>query len=249
MTATTCYFTEEEVATLDPAKIPQHVVIVPDGNRRWAQSHSETTAGGHRNGADSLMDIIRAAKELKIKVVTVYAFSTENWKRDPDEVNALMWLFKTYLQEECAEMIEGGVRFDTIGDPEPMPAEVRETIAATKAATAHCDQITMVLALNYGARDEIRRALAGIVDEYSKGQVEKEDITETLIASRLDTAKWPEPELYIRTSGEMRISNCLLWQLSYAELYFTEVLWPDFRPQHLLEAVSCFQNRKRRLGS
>jgi len=249
MTTLTSYYTEEEKQQLDPNRVPHHIAIVPDGNRRWANSHEATVDQGHRSGADGLMDIMRSAKELGVKVVTIYTFSTENWKRSPEEVASLMWLIQTYLEGECQEMVDNEMKFETIGDLTPVPDAVKNTIIETKAATAHCDKITMVLAINYGSRDEIRRSVAQIIDDYSIGKVQKEDITESLIASHLDTARWPDPDLYIRTSGETRVSNYLLWQISYSELYFTDVLWPDFRPQHLLEAVQCFQNRKRRLGS
>lgn len=249
MTTLTSYFSEAERASVDPTKVPQHIAIVPDGNRRWAESQAASTTEGHQNGANGLMDIIRSAKELGVKVVTVYTFSTENWNRDPDEVNALMWLIQSYLDQECAEMVEGGVKLATIGDLSPIPSSVKETIDQTKAATKDCDKITMVLAINYGSRDEMCRAVTRIIDDYSQGRVQKEEITESLITSYLDTAHWPDPDLYIRTSGEERVSNYLLWQISYAELHFTPVLWPDFKPAHLLEAVQDFQRRKRRLGA
>lgn len=243
------FFTEEQKKNLDPTLIPQHIAIIPDGNRRWANQRAQGHSEGHQSGANGLLDIVRSAKELGVKVLTVYTFSTENWKRDASEIDALMWLIESYLKEECAEMKREGLKLETIGVLDPLPESLKETIKDVKAQTAECEDITLVLALNYGSRNEITRAVRQIVDDYASGKVERSDITESYFATKLDTARWPDPDLFIRTSDEMRISNYLLWQLSYAEIYVCPVLWPDFQPQDLYDAVKTYQKRNRRLGS
>ncbi len=239
------YYTAEQLHALNPARVPRHVAFIPDGNRRWAKKRETSAAKGHREGADILMDIVKAAKALGVKASTFYIFSTENWTRDAVEVQALLWLLESYLIEQCPVMLENEIRFQTIGDLSRFPACVRETVQATKDATAHCATMDLVLALNYGARDELRRAFQSMLnDEIWK----KETVTEALISQYLDTVQWPDPELLIRTSGEQRLSNFLLWQTSYTEVYTTNVLWPDFTPKNLLTAILEFQQRERRLG-
>jgi undecaprenyl diphosphate synthase len=241
-------FSPEQLARLDLSRIPRHVAIIPDGNRRWAKKQQEDSGKGHEAGASTLIEIVSAGKALGIKALTFYLFSTENWTRPKEEVAALMWLLQEFLKEQCAEMQAQGVRLQTIGNLEALPKEALDAIEETVAATAHCDQIDMILALNYGSRDEIRRAFHGILDHYEAGKLQKEDVTEKLISSYLDTKPWGDPDLLIRTSGEMRVSNFLLWQLSYTEIYVTELLWPEFKPKDLLDAVADFQKRERRLG-
>ncbi len=246
---TKSFFTTDELSQLHPANIPQHIAIIPDGNRRWATGQAKTQIKGHIQGASGLMDIIRAGKELGINTFTIYTFSTENWNRDPLEIRSLMWLIKKFLKNECNEMVKEGVRFGTIGDISAVPYSLQKTITETKNATEQCDTIRMILAINYGSRNEITRALNRIIDDYSEGRVQKEKITESLVGEYLDTAPWGDPDLLIRTSGEMRVSNYLLWQISYAEIYVTETLWPDFSPHHLLAAVKHYQLRERRKGA
>lgn len=242
-------YTPEQLNLLDPTRIPLHVSIVPDGNRRWAKKHGHTIIYGHRAGSDNLIKIAKAAKAIGIKVITFYLFSTENWKsRDPIEVRALMWLLESYLIEQRSTMLEEGVRLLTIGDTTKFTNHVQQVIEDTKAATAHCNEIDMVFALNYGARDEVCRSILNIIDDCSNKKISREEVTETLISRYLDTRELPELDLFIRTSGEQRMSNFLLWQSSYAELYFVDVLWPDFTSEHLLDAVCEFQKRDRRLG-
>jgi undecaprenyl diphosphate synthase len=241
-------FSSEELVRLDKNRIPRHVAIIPDGNRRWAKKQEECCDKGHEAGANNLIEIVKAAKDLGIKTLTFYLFSTENWTRSQEEIAALMWLLQEFLNEQCFEMLAQGVRLKTIGDLTAFPSDVLAVVEKTLKATAHCDQIDMVLALNYGARDEIRRAFHHILDLCNKGNLQKEDVTEKLIASYLDTKFCGDPDLLIRTSGEMRVSNFLLWQLSYTEIYVTELLWPQFKPNDLLEAVADFQKRERRLG-
>lgn len=241
-------YSADQLRDLDRLRVPAHLAVIPDGNRRWAKKQRVTVLQGHQAGADNLMDTVRAAKELGIKAVTFYAFSTENWLRDSVEIRALMWLLESYLMQQRASMLEQGVRFHAIGDTDRFSESIRRVIRETEEATAQGTCIDMVLALNYGGRDEIRRAFKGMLEDYDKQLFSKDDVTESMVGRYLDTAMWPDPDLLIRTSGENRISNFLLWQLSYAEIFIADALWPDFTSQHLLEAVLSFQQRQRRLG-
>ena len=243
------YFEQHELTSVNYDKIPKHIAFIPDGNRRWALEHRVHKEEGHRQGGNNLIEIVKAAKELRIEVVTFYLFSTENWARPQEEINALMWLLHSFLIEQCPIMLEYGIKLHTIGVLDRLPEYVQSTIRQTKEATNHCQGVDMVLALNYGSRDEICRAVRDIAGQISRNEISEEFITEDLIASHLDTAAWPDPDLLIRTSGEMRLSNYLLWQLSYSEIYVTNVLWPSFRPKHLLEALLNYQTRQRRLGT
>jgi len=242
------YYSSEDLACLDKTCLPKHISIIPDGNRRWAKNEHTQVKEGHRQGGDTLIETVKAAKELGIETITFYLFSTENWKRPQEEVYALMWLLDTFLTDQCPFMVEEGIRLWTIGTLESFPEHVQQTIANTKTATAHCHTINMVFALNYGGRDEICRAVKKIVDKCAAGELQKEQIDETTLSQQMDTAHFGDPDLWIRTSGEMRMSNFLLWQLSYAELYFSPVLWPDFQSIHLLDAVIAYQKRQRRWG-
>lgn len=233
---------------LDPARIPKHIAIIMDGNRRWAKKNGVPTMVGHWKGAEVLTQIVEAASNLGVKVLTVYTFSTETWKRTPDEVNALMHLFKMYLSGKKEQMAKEGVRLNAIGDLAKLPLEVKQVLEETKTETAHGQKIELVLAMNYGARDDIRRAAVSVVEECLSGRLKKEEISEAVFAKYLDTAKWGDPDLLIRTSGEKRLSNFLLWQISYAEVYITDILWPDFDEHELLKAVIEFQRRERRIG-
>ena len=239
---------EQKNLELDPARIPKHVAIIMDGNRRWAKNQGLSPMVGHWKGAEALCVAVESAASLGIKVLTVYAFSTENWGRHPEEVDSLMKLFEMYLRSQKDHMVASGVKLDVIGDVEKIPLSVRETIRDVKESTASGDRIELVLALNYGSRDDIKRAVVSIVEDVEKGLFKKEDITEKLIAGYLDTAKWEDPDLLIRTSGEKRLSNFLLWQISYAEVHYTEVLWPDFNEKTLINAIYEFQKRERRIG-
>lgn len=229
-------------------KIPHHVAIIMDGNRRWAKQRGLPVMAGHWKGAEALTHIIPIASALGIKVLTVYAFSTENWGRSEDEVEALMDLFKIYLLRQKSQMIQEGVRLATIGDLSRLPLSVLETVEECKAATAGGTKIDLVLALNYGGRDDIRRATLAILEDCQKGKLTKEALSEEVFSTYLDTAEWGDPELLIRTSGEQRLSNFLLWQISYSEVYITDVLWPEFREQDLVRALKEYQQRERRLG-
>ncbi|MBS3904992.1 MAG: isoprenyl transferase [Simkania sp.] len=241
-------FTEEDLHLLDPLRIPEHVAIIMDGNRRWAKQRALPGIVGHTQGAAMLRKVVQAATELGIRVLTVYAFSTENWQRSPIEIKTLMHIFKSYLRDQRESMIKQGVRLETIGDLSKFPEDILKEICYSKEATKHCAKIDLVLALNYGGRDDLRRAVQAMIEDHATGRLSGEKITENIIAGYLDTAQWKDPELFIRTSGEKRLSNFLLWQLSYAEVYITDVLWPDFDEKELLNAVLDFQQRNRRWG-
>lgn len=241
-------FHPSELARLDRSRIPQHIAIIPDGNRRWAKKRLSSVQEGHREGADTLMEIVKAAKELGIKGITFYSFSTENWNRPPEEVMALMALFTSYLTEQREEMVQSGIKLETIGDLSELPSFLCKTIHETKLATQECNKVSLILALNYGSRNEICRAFRAILNDYDHHYLSKEDINEETISRYLDTHRWGDPDLLIRTSGELRVSNFLLWQISYSEIHVAPVLWPDFTPQHLIEAIIDFQGRQRRWG-
>lgn len=229
-------------------RVPEHVAIIMDGNRRWARQKRVPLMAGHWRGAEQLTEIVRAAKGLGIKVLTVYAFSTENWNRSPMEVKALMRLIKTYLKRQRQTMIEEGVRLSAIGNIGKLPPDVCEVLEETIEATQAGSKIDLVVALNYGGRDEMKRAVEAIIDDCLAKKISKEQVSEELISQYLDTAQFKDPDLLIRTSGESRLSNFLLWQASYSEVLVSDVLWPDFREKDLLEAVLEYQKRELRLG-
>ncbi len=241
-------FHPSQLARLNRSRIPQHIAIIPDGNRRWAKKRLSSVNEGHREGADTLMEIVKAAQELQIKKLTFYSFSTENWNRPPEEVAALMILFTNYLNEQREEMVQSGIKLETIGNLAALPLFLCEVIQETKIATQDCNKISLILALNYGSRDEICRAFKAMLDDYDHQSLSKEEINEATISRYLDTHQWGDPDLLIRTSGELRVSNFLLWQISYSEIHVAPVLWPDFTPEHLLEAIVDFQGRERRWG-
>jgi undecaprenyl diphosphate synthase len=236
---------QDPTAELQSKDIPRHIAIIMDGNRRWAKKRGLPPSAGHWEGAESLTEIVRAAADAGVKTLTVYSFSTENWSRSDEEIEGLMNLFEIYLTKKRDSLVEDGVRLDAIGDLDEMPEKVKVALALTRKATEQCDKINLVLAINYGGRDELRRAFCKIVE---KG-IKPADITEDLISENLDTHLYGDPDLLIRTSGELRISNFLIWQISYAEIYTTDVLWPDFSPARLYEAVQEYQCRIRRKGT
>lgn len=241
-------YSEEEFSRIDLENVPRHIVIIMDGNRRWARQKGKPAEMGHWFGAEQLDLIVRAASELGVKALTVYSFSTENWKRPSYEVEMLMQLLEAYLLNKREGLVKEGVRLQTIGNTSELPDNVQKVLNDTMQATKNNDRIDLVLALNYGGRDELRRAFLKMHEDIAKGTLKAEEVTESTISSYLDTAKWPDPELFIRPSGVLRISNFLIWQISYSEIYSTEVLWPDFSEKHLLEAVIEYQNRARRFG-
>lgn len=237
-------YSSEELTCIDLSRIPNHIAIIMDGNRRWAKQKGLPPMMGHLEGAETLTEVLRGAAELGIKTLTVYAFSTENWRRPKDEVEDLMNIFELYLMRKKELMVRDGVRLNAIGDLSRLPERVLTAFHQTRKATEQCDRINLVLALNYGARDEIRRAVVKILNE----KLEPEEITEECITRHLDTSSYGDPQLLIRTSGELRVSNFLLWQISYAEIFSSQVLWPDFSPKELLKAVYAYQARNARLG-
>lgn len=241
-------YSPEDLSLIDRSKIPGHVAIIMDGNRRWAKRQGLPTIMGHWKGAETLTRIVRAASELGIRALTVYSFSTENWNRTTEEIDGLMHLFKVYLEKEREPMAREGVRVDAIGDLTRLPDFVLRELDLSKSYTAHCKKIDLVLAINYGGRDDIRRAFLAMLKDCDQGKLPREKITEQTISQYLDTAQWPDPELLIRTSGEQRQSNFLLWQLCYSEFYHTDVLWPDFDEHDLLQAIIEHQKRQRRIG-
>lgn len=229
-------------------KIPDHVAVVMDGNRRWAKSRGLPPEMGHWEGAETITNLVEAAKQVGVKVLTLYSFSTENWVRSKEEIDALMRILERFLRAKKESLIEGGVRLSTIGDLSPFPKEVIDALQETCEATKEGTAIDLVLALNYGGRDEITRAVTKIMHDAAAGKLDPKEISEKSIADRLDTAKWGDPDLLIRTSGEFRVSNFLLWQISYTEVHFTNVLWPDFKKSDLMAAIDEYNRRSRRHG-
>ena len=228
--------------------IPRHVAIIMDGNRRWAKKRFLPVSEGHRKGAETLSKVIKIASDTGVRVLTVYAFSTENWSRPKLEVAILLDLLKFYLLRERNNMIKNGIKLESIGDLTPFPSDLKLVLEETKQATASGSRIQLVLALNYGGRDDLKRAMIGIIKDMELGLLSKSDLSEALISSRLGTAPFGDPDLLIRSSGEKRMSNFLLWQISYSELFLTDVLWPDFSEGDFAKAVFEYQKRDRRLG-
>lgn len=233
---------------MEEKKIPNHVAIILDGNGRWAKSKGMPREYGHTIGAKNVETIIEAADDLGIRYVTYYAFSTENWKRPEKEVQKLMNLLRDYLKTAIKKANKNNIRMKIIGDRTGLAEDLQTQIERVEEATAENTGITMTIAINYGSRDEIVRAVNRIQKEMKEGKIPETEITEKMIASYLDTADLPDPDLMIRTSGEQRLSNYLLWQLAYSEFYFTNVPWPAFSKKDLEEAVSAYANRDRRYG-
>jgi undecaprenyl diphosphate synthase len=232
----------------DPGKLPRHIAIIMDGNGRWAKQHALGRVAGHRKGADAVRATVRACRELGIPYLTLYAFSSENWLRPRDEVSALMRLLVDYLQSELEEMLQNSIRLTTIGRTDLLEEPLQRLLADVKARTAGNTQMVLNLALSYGGRDEIVEAAQSLAEACRSGRMKPDEITPDLFAGHLYTAGMPDPDLLIRTSGEYRVSNFLLWQLAYTEFYFTDILWPDFNKEHLLEAIAEYRRRERRFG-
>ncbi len=233
---------------VDPARLPRHVAIIMDGNGRWARSRGFPREFGHRNGATSVRRAIESAGRLGIECLTLYSFSAENWRRPSREVGELMRLYLEYMDGERGALVERNIRFRQIGSREGLPEEAVAALDRTLEATAGCTGPTLCLAVNYGSRAEIARAARRLAERAACGEVEASSIDESSVEGELDTAGLPELDLLIRTAGEMRLSNFLLWQASYAELYVTETLWPDFDEGSLCEAVRAYAGRERRFG-
>ena len=230
------------------ASLPQHVAIIMDGNGRWAKQRSLPRVEGHRQGAESARTIIRTAGELGIKYLTLYAFSAENWNRPKDEVDALMKYLIHYLKTETPELNKNNVRLEVIGQIYRLPENVQEHLKKSIATLSKNNGLTLVMALSYGSRIEIVDAVRGIAEKVKRGKLDPADITEQVFAQHLYTRNIPDPDLLIRTSGEMRVSNFLLWQISYAELVITPTLWPDFRKPQFFAALEDYARRHRRFG-
>lgn len=233
---------------IDKEKLPRHIAIIMDGNGRWAKKKNFNRISGHIKGVDAVRKIVKACRELGIKVLTLYAFSIENWRRPKDEVMALMGLLKEYLLKEREEMIQNNIRLSAIGRLEDLPLDVQNTLRESIKRTEQCDGMILNLALSYGGRSEILHAIQGILSDFQKGKVKPEEINLQRFSQYLWTREIPDPDLLIRTSGEFRISNFLLWQIAYTELYVTETLWPDFDRKELLKAIAGYQSRERRFG-
>lgn len=228
--------------------LPRHIAIIMDGNGRWARKRSLNRIRGHKEGTESVRNIVRACREIGVEVLTLYAFSTENWQRPRQEVTALMSILKSFLKSELAEMMENNILLNAIGDIERLPGNVLKVLREVMEETRQNQAMILNLALSYGGRNEIVRASKKIATQIKAGRLQPEEITEELFSDYLYTHGMPEPDLLIRTSGEMRISNFLLWQIAYAEIFVTQTLWPDFRREELIRILHDYQKRERRFG-
>ncbi len=233
---------------LDPQYLPRHVAIVMDGNGRWAEKRNKPRLYGHKVGADSVREVVEISREIGVKVLTLYAFSSENWNRPNNEVTGLMSILKSYLISELSRMLKNDIRLNCIGDMSRLPDGVRAVLIDSIQKTAQNKSLTLNLALSYGARNEIVRAVRLLAEKCVCGDIAPSDIDMEMVADHLYTKGMADPDLLIRTGGECRLSNFLLWQASYAEIYFTKIMWPDFRKKEFLQAISDFQNRERRFG-
>ncbi len=233
---------------LDKTNLPRHIAIIMDGNGRWAQNHSLGRIAGHRKGAESVRKVVESCRRIGISYLTLYAFSSENWSRPEREVSALMTLLEKYLKSEIKVMTKNNIRLLTIGDTAALPPKVRAILGETIQKTAGNSAMTLILALNYGSHDEILDAVKKMVEQARLGKLETDEITEERFSEYLYTKGIPDPDLLIRTSGEYRLSNFLMWQMAYTEFYFADTLWPDFREEQLIEAILEYQRRERRFG-
>ena len=238
----------DKLLNLDSHKLPQHVAVIMDGNGRWAKQQGLPRIEGHRRGANILKEILRACNDWGIKTLTAYAFSTENWGRPMTEVNFLMTLFEKLIRKELQEMNEEGVRIRFIGDLSPLPESLKQEIDHSMATTQNNQGVNFNVAINYGSRLEIVKACQAIAEKVATGELSPDIIDENTIAQYLYTSASPDPDLLIRTSGEMRLSNFLLWQLAYTEIYITDTLWPDFNCTEFKTALVQYQQRDRRFG-
>ncbi|GAB3823096.1 isoprenyl transferase [Pontibacter rugosus] len=233
---------------VDLGNLPAHVAVIMDGNGRWAKRKGGLRIFGHQNAIKAVRDTVEAAAELGVNYLTLYAFSTENWSRPAAEVSALMTLLVSTIRKETATLNKNNIRLQTIGDTASLPEACQRELLEAIELTKHNSRMTLVLALSYSGRWDLTQAMQQVAKKVEQGELSAAAINEATFTSHLATAGIPDPELLIRTSGEMRISNFLLWQLAYTELYITELLWPDFRREHLYEAIISYQNRERRFG-
>lgn len=234
---------------IDSRKLPKHVAIIMDGNGRWARKRGINRVRGHQKGSEAVREIVRTSREIGIPWLTLYAFSEENWKRSKTEIKALMSLLKRFLRSELKEMQDNGIRLQSIGRTEKIPEDTREILFETIEKTASNRDMVLTLAISYGGRQEILDAIKKIAINIERHGMTSNEISEQLLSGFLYTADMPDPDLLIRTSGEYRISNFLLWQIAYAEIYVTPVLWPDFNKHEFLVAIQNFQERDRRFGA
>jgi undecaprenyl diphosphate synthase len=233
---------------IDLVRLPRHVAVIMDGNGRWAKQRGFPRVEGHRAGISSVREVVETCARLKLDALTLYAFSVENWKRPRFEIVTLMSLLKEYLHKELGALLKNDIRFRVVGRMNELDASVQKELARGLAATSSCRGMTFNIALNYGGRTEIVDACRSLAHDVAAGRLTPEQIDEETLGSRLGTAGVPDPDLLIRTSGEMRVSNFLLWQIAYSEIWVTPTLWPDFRKRHLFEAILDFQKRERRYG-
>lgn len=233
---------------LDKSRIPQHVAIIMDGNGRWAQKQQKMRIFGHQNAFTAVRQTVEAAVESGVKYLTLYTFSTENWNRPQDEIDGLMELLIKAVRDETKTLMDNNVKLTTIGDLQRIPERSRNKLMECMQETSHNTALTLVLALSYSARWEIAEALKTIVSESANGQLSVQNIDEHTLGKYLTTKDYPDPDLLIRTGGELRVSNFLLWQMAYTEFYFSDLLWPDFRKEHFFDAIGEYQQRQRRFG-
>lgn len=239
---------ENKLKMLDPTRIPAHVAIIMDGNGRWARQRARERSDGHAEGVNSVNRITRFSSDLGIKYLTLYAFSTENWNRPQAEVDTLMHLIGWTIQRETPDLVANNVKIHILGETDRLPAEVRKSLMDGVDATAHCTGLNLLLCLSYSSRWELTRAAKIIAEKAAAGEINPANISEETVTEALSTKSVPDPDLLIRTGGEQRISNFLLWQIAYSELYFTPILWPDFDNSAYLDALLEYQSRERRFG-
>lgn len=238
----------EKISQIDTERLPAHVAIIMDGNGRWARQRGLDRSEGHVRGVDTVRTITEIASEVGIKYLTLYTFSTENWNRPQAEVNALMGLVGIAIARETPDLIKNNVRLTIMGDLERLPAETMECLQGCMDQTAHCTGLTLNLAISYSSRWEITDAARKIARKVAAGELSPDEITDTVMSSAMCKPEIPDPDLLIRTGGDMRISNYLLWQLAYSELYFSPLFWPDFGKEEFLDAIITYQHRQRRFG-
>lgn len=230
------------------ASIPQHVAIIMDGNGRWAQARGLPRSAGHKRGVETVREIVRAAGDLGVKYLTLYSFSSENWNRPKGEISELFSLLRMFIRRDLADLHKNNVRVKIIGNRERVPGDILDLMDEAMALTANNSGQTLVVAFNYGSRDEIVTAVKAIAEEVKAGKLDIEDISTEAVSNRLYTADIPDPDLLIRTSGEIRLSNFLLWQVAYSEMVFVDGLWPDFNKDDLIKAIAIYQSRTRKFG-
>ena len=238
----------DKIQQLDQTRIPRNVAIIMDGNGRWAKQHGHERSFGHENGVSTVRQVTEIASEVGVQFLTLYTFSTENWNRPQDEVDALMNLIVVSIEQQTPDLIKNNVRLTTIGDMERMPAFAANRLRKCMQDTSHCTGLVLCLALSYSSRWEIVEACRQLAREAAAGEIDPAAIDDAMLSSRLSTRDMPDPDLLIRTGGDLRVSNYLLWQIAYSELYFTSKYWPDFTKEDFVEAIADFQARERRYG-